>query len=550
MRRSDRRHHFGVRLHSVAALDASAGGWRLESSHARAGGQSRALDSGAATAGWRLQHLCQGAVGDQRHRQSLLRAQGGGPGGRRCAAGACARAHSGTRRHSGGQQLRQDQPQPVRHVSAAVLPLHPAGGHVSAGQFHLPDVGLDARHRRFARDCTLQQPAPPSTRRLQPGRALQARRQPRIPAQRGLLLMVQFLPGRGSFPEVLGKTRLARAAAEGSARGGAMDARALRELRRPGRHLSSHDVRHHGAGCTRLSSRSPRQPGGPLPVRTADDRRRQALPVPTVLLSDLGHGYRRIRGGPGQWDRRSFFVVCRLTRSPPSGGLDPLQRSPRFWRLVGEASENRAVRLGILFPQRSLPGYRRHGHDPAGAEPCGSDGRGGSKGMSSPRAQLDSGYAGQRWRLGGLRRRQQLGVPQRRPIRGPQRHARPGVPRYHRPRAGGFGRARPAQLPSGRKARRRFSTAQPAARWKLVRPLGRRLHLRHLLRAAGIARRALRRPRGPGPARRRMAAFHSERRRRLGRVLLQLRPRLLRAGRKHAIPNGVGLDGPDRRRRH
>ena len=68
-------------------------------------------------------------------------------------------AHSGTRRPSGGQQLRQDQSQPVRHVSAAILPLHPAGGHVSAGQFHLPDVGLDARHCGLAGYRALQQPA-------------------------------------------------------------------------------------------------------------------------------------------------------------------------------------------------------------------------------------------------------------------------------------------------------------------------------------------------------------------------------------------------------
>jgi squalene-hopene/tetraprenyl-beta-curcumene cyclase len=38
--------------------------------------------------------------------------------------GAPARAHPGPGRHSGGQQLRQDQPQPLRSLSAAVLPQH------------------------------------------------------------------------------------------------------------------------------------------------------------------------------------------------------------------------------------------------------------------------------------------------------------------------------------------------------------------------------------------------------------------------------------------
>ena len=82
----------------------------------------------------------------------------------------------------------------------------------------------------------------------------------------------------------------------------------------------------------------------------------------------------------------------------------------------------------------------------------------------------------------------------------------------------------------GRAARRGLAGAQPGAGRKLVRPLGRGLHLRHLLRAArpGGVRRE--RPRGARPARRRMAALHSERRRRLGRKLRQLRQRRLHAG--------------------
>ena len=66
---------------------------------------------------------------------------------------------------------------------------------------------------------------------------------------------------------------------------------------------------------------------------------------------------------------------------------------------------------------------------------------------------------------------------------------------------------------------------QSAAGRKLVRPLGRGLHLRHLFRAARPGRVGRKRPRSPHPARRRVASLHSERRRRLGRKLRQLRQR-------------------------
>ncbi len=54
-----------------------------------------------------------------------------------------------------------------------------------------------------------------------------------------------------------------------------------------------------------------------------------------------------------------------------------------------------------------------------------------------------------------------------------------------------------AQQSSGGAPRRRLAGAQPGAGWKLVRPLGRGLHLRHLLRAArpgGVGRRAIAKP--------------------------------------------------------
>ena len=65
------------------------------------------------------------------------------------------------------------------------------------------------------------------------------------------------------------------------------------------------------------------------------------------------------------------------------------------------------------------------------------------------------------------------------------------------------------------------------------------------LRAAGE-----RRPRGARPARRRMAALHSERRRRLGRKLRQLRQRQLRRRAEHAVADRLGGAGAAGRRRH
>ena len=90
--------------------------------------------------------------------------------------------------------------------------------------------------------------------------------------------------------------------------------------------------------------------------------------------------------------------------------------------------------------------------------------------------------------------------------------------------------------PSGHAARRRVSEADPGSRRKLVRTLGRRLHLRHVPGAARLASRGRKRSRSVYPARRRMAALDSERRRRLGRKLRQLRPATLSSPR-HSTPS-------------
>ena len=199
------------------------------------------------------------------------------------------------------------------------------------------------------------------------------------------------------------------------------------------------------------------------------------------------------------------------------------RRGPAQGRLVREAAPHRAFRLGLRIPQRVLSGYRRHRHGDAGAEPGAGLRCRGAEGLPPAGARLAAGHAIARWRMGGFRRRQQLEVPEQRSLRRSQRHARSHLPGYHRARPGGAGGARRGPRSPRGAARRRVAHQEPAGRWKLVRPLGRGVHLRHLLRAARPGGGGGERPRSPRPARRRVAAFHPERRRRLGRKLRQLR---------------------------
>ena len=84
---------------------------------------------------------------------------------------------------------------------------------------------------------------------------------------------------------------------------------------------------------------------------------------------------------------------------------------------------------------------------------------------------------------------------------------------------------------------------QSGARRQLVRPLGRRLHLRHVFRAARPGGGGRRRSRGAHPARRRMAALDPECRRRLGRKLRQLRQRRVHRRRaRRRRPRGRSWD--------
>jgi squalene-hopene/tetraprenyl-beta-curcumene cyclase len=282
-----------------------------------------------------------------------------------------------------------------------------------------------------------------------------------------------------------------------------------------------------------------RQPGSPLPVRAADDRRRRALPVPAVLLADLGHRHRRLRGRR-IWRAGKPGQTIAAARVAPRRRLAALQRSPRKgdWSVKRPAP---SLPAGILrIPQRVTTRIsttrpwscwrsarravrtRRRKRPASGARSTGF----------WPCRSRDGGWAAfdadNNWEF-----------LKPGPVRRPQRHARSHLPDITGRVLEALGAHGPGPDHPRREARRGLAGAQPAARWKLVRPLGRGVHLRHLLRAARPARRR-KRPRSPRPARRRMAALHSERRRRLGRKLRQLRPRLLRAAAQHAIANRLG----------
>ena len=176
MRRPHRRHHARIGLHFAPVVDVPARrGGRLESSHHAAGSESGAVHSGAPASRWRLQYLSARARRDQRNRKSLLRAQAGGNSGERSAHDSRPRVHSGARRPAGGQQLRQDQFEPVRSVPARFLSGDPAGAHSAAGEFLVPDVVLDARDRDVAGAGAGARPASAGAARILPGRATTSR---------------------------------------------------------------------------------------------------------------------------------------------------------------------------------------------------------------------------------------------------------------------------------------------------------------------------------------------------------------------------------------
>ncbi len=96
----------------------------------------------------------------------------------------------------------------------------------------------------------------------------------------------------------------------------------------------------------------------------------------------------------------------------------------------------------------------------------------------------------------------------------------------------------------------KFIFKRAGAGWKLVWPLGRQLHLRHVPGAARSRCHRHRSSRAANSAGGRMDSHGAESRRRLGRNLRQLRrSRYARRRSQHAVANGLGAARPARRRR-
>ena len=121
----------------------------------------------------------------------------------------------------------------------------------------------------------------------------------------------------------------------------------MQPFRRAGRHLSAHDVLGDGAGCAGLS-----RPDHPLRVEAlrqfndADGGRRRALLLPALLLAGLGHRHRRLRAGAEPIREHPAL----RTRGRLAAGAG----SPPQGRLVGEAAQHRALRLGLRIHATSF----------------------------------------------------------------------------------------------------------------------------------------------------------------------------------------------------
>ena len=101
--------------------------------------------------------------------------------------------------------------------------------------------------------------------------------------------------------------------------------------------------------------------GSPAPVQQPDGGRRRALLLPAVLFAGVGHRHRRRM----RWAR----AMPSTRRCAARADWLLAQGSPAQGRLVGQAAQYRALRLGFRIRQRVLSRYRRHRHGDAGAEP-------------------------------------------------------------------------------------------------------------------------------------------------------------------------------------
>ena len=321
-----------------------------------------------------------------------------------------------------------------------------------------------------------------------------------------------------------------------------MDAPALRALRRSGGHLSAHDVRHHGARCAWLLRRTSRAPGGAAPVQQPDDDDGERFffepcfsplwdtAIAAYALGESEEAPARALRGAADWllereiRRRGDWSVMRPNTEPSGWAFEysndfypdiddtamvllALKHARATDAGAQEAARRRAV-AWLLAMQSSDGGWAAFDVDNNWEFLSNVP-------FADHNAMLDPTCADITGRvMEGLVAQ---GVPRAAP-RHPDGRRLPGE-------AAGGGR-------------------------ELVRALGSGLRLRHLLRAARPGGGGRKRPRSARASRRRMAPLDSERRRRLGRKLRELRQRMFHAGPQHAFADGLGADGAARRRRY
>ena len=140
----------------------------------------------------------------------------------------------------------------------------------------------------------------------------------------------------------------------GTQGGPPLDARALRELRRPGRDLPADDLHGRRARVPGLRPRFARGAVGLAAARRPADRRGRPGPAAALRLAGLGHGHRHDRPGRRRPARRR-------ARAGPRRRLAARQGGPQPGRLADAPARRRAERLALPVPQRVLPRHRRHG---------------------------------------------------------------------------------------------------------------------------------------------------------------------------------------------
>ncbi len=330
------------------------------------------------------------------------------------------------------------------------------------GEFHLPDVVVDAGHRGAALDRAALDPGAPGAGGLHAGGAVPARRAAvGTGAARSLLSWRNLFLVHRPAAEVLGAARLAGAAPEGAS------ARREQWMLERTQHsdglgaiyppmmyvIMALDVlgyaADHPGPSWRRSAQFERPAGG----------RRRAVLLPALLLAGVGHGDRRVSRSANRGTRprrrcggAADWLLAKEVRRKGDWSVKRPDTEPSGWyfEFANEFYPDIDDTAMVLLALQARAGVeRRSAGGLRSAAP--SDWL---LGMQS----RDGGWAAfdvdNNWELA-----------EQRAVRRPQRDARPDLPGHHRPRAGSAVRAAASTGDaSGRPARRRVPAAARRSR--------------------------------------------------------------------------------------